>query len=65
MNEKKGLTAEEVEIVRIGIEAFFKYANGLIVYQKIRSGEFGMTEEEKKIEPLVTAARKLLGIGDD
>lgn len=65
MNEKKGLTAEEVETVRIGVEAYFKYATGYIVFQKIRSGQFGMTEEEKKIEPLVTAARKLLGIGDD
>ncbi len=61
-SEKTGLTAAEKEIVKAGVEAYLKYADGYIVFQKVRSGQTELTEEEKKIVPLVVAMKELLGI---
>lgn len=60
--KKTGLTSEEKEIVRDGVEAYLKYADGYIVFQKVRSGQTELTEDEKKIVPLVVAMKELLGI---
>lgn len=65
MSEEKGLTAEEVKTVRIGMEMYFKYAEGFITFQKIRTGQFTLTPEEEQIVPFVKVARDLLGMKDD
>lgn len=62
MNEKKGLTAEEVDVVREAFMKFTEYANNYVVFHKIRSGELGLTAEEEKLVPLMLKAQELLGI---
>ena len=62
MDDKKGLTFEEKEEVRIGMEKFFEYANGYIGFSKMRSGQSELTEEEKEIQPQVQRAMELLGM---
>lgn len=58
----KGLTPEEKEEVRVGMEIFFKYADRYIGFFKIRSWQTELTDEEKEIRPVVQRAMKLLGM---
>ena len=53
---------EQMAVIRHGWEVYSKYADGYVTFQKIRTGQLELTEEEKRIIPAIQAAKKLLGI---